>query len=56
MKESFLVSVGLFLIVICCTLTAAGNSFILFGLQGSTLAILAAIGAVASFGYFFFGK
>jgi hypothetical protein len=52
-KEFLLVSAGLFLIVICCTLTAAGNSFILFGVQGSSLA---AIGAVASLGYFFLGK
>jgi hypothetical protein len=56
MKEILLIGMGLFLIVICCTLTAIGGSFIVFGIQGSTLALLAGIGAVASLGYFFLGK
>jgi drug/metabolite transporter (DMT)-like permease len=56
MKEIFLISVGIILLVICCILTATGDSFIFLDVTGSTWAALAGIGALASFGYFFFGK
>ncbi len=56
MKEIFLIGMGIFLLVICCTLIATSNSFILLDVSGSTWAALAGIGSLVSFGYFFFGK
>ncbi len=56
MKEIFLIGAGVILLVICCTLTATGDSFIFLDVSGSIRATLAGIGALASFGYFFFGK
>ena len=56
MKEIFLIGMGIFLLVICCTLTATGDSFIFLDVSGVKWGALAGIGAFASFGYFFFGK
>ncbi len=56
MKEIFLIGTGIILLVICCTLIATGGSFIFLDVSGTTWGTLAGIGALASFGYFFFGK
>ncbi len=56
MKEIFLIGAGIILLVICCTLTATGDSFIFQDVSSSTWAALTGIGALVSFGYFFFGK
>ena len=56
MKEIFLIGAGIILLVICCTLTATGDSFIFLDVSGSTWAALTGIGALVRFGYFFFGK
>jgi hypothetical protein len=56
MKEIFLIGGGIIFLVICCMLTATGDSFIFLDISGSTWATLAGIGALATIGYFFFGK
>jgi hypothetical protein len=56
MKEILSIGAGIFLLAMCCTLMVTGASTIFLGLLGSTWASMAGIGALASFGYFFFGK
>jgi hypothetical protein len=56
MREIFLIGTGIFLLVICCTLTATGDSLIFLNVSGSTWATVAGMGALASLGYFLFGK
>lgn len=56
MKEIIPIGTVFAFTVICCILIESGGSLVFLGMKGSTLVLLTGIGAIASFGYFFFGK